>query len=272
MEWLHRIWGRVIGLAFVGPAIALAAIGKLPKRLQKQTALISVLIGCQGLLGWYMVKSGLDKDHIEERPVSVPRVSQYRLAAHLGSAFLIYSLMLATGLEVLYGKGKTTVVTKGLLRFTQAAKVTTGLIFVTALSGAFVAGLDAGLIYNEFPYMGEGFIPSDLWGLSKLKDGIPWYKNFLENPVTAQFDHRVLAMTTLTAVGGLWIAAMRVALPIGSRVAVHCMLGMTVVQVSLGIFTLIYFVPVPLAATHQAGSLTLLSIALWTLHTLKRVR
>ena len=152
--------------------------------------------------------------------------------------------------------------------------VTTGMVFATAMSGALVAGLDAGLVYNEFPYMGEGLIPSDMWALSEPKTGrepIPWYMNLLENPSAVQFDHRVLAVSTFTAIVGLWAYSRRVPLPPQARLAVNTLLGVGVAQVSLGIATLVYFVPVSLAASHQAGSLTLLTASLWLRHVLKRI-
>ncbi|KAJ3225912.1 Cytochrome c oxidase assembly protein cox15 [Clydaea vesicula] len=160
--------------------------------------------------------------------------------------------------------------------FRTYTHATTGLIFFTAMSGAFVAGLDAGLIYNEFPYMGNSLIPSDMWAISDGStlgvDPKPWYLNFLENPATVQFDHRVLAMLTATSVFSLWVYARKLKLPKNARYAVNSLLGVCILQVSLGISTLIWLVPVPLAAAHQAGSLTLLSTALWLMHTLKRIK
>ncbi|KAJ3333442.1 Cytochrome c oxidase assembly protein cox15 [Blyttiomyces sp. JEL0837] len=148
-------------------------------------------------------------------------------------------------------------------------------IFLTALSGAFVAGLDAGLIYNEFPFMGEGIIPSDMWALSEKSASItetkPLWRNFFENAATVQFNHRVLAMTTATAIVALWVSSRRLTLPPRARLAVNSILGVMMLQVSLGITTLIYFVPVPLAAAHQSGSLLLLSNAIWLMQTLRRI-
>ncbi len=132
--------------------------------------------------------------------------------------------------------------------------------------------LDAGLIYNEFPKMGEGYIPSDMWALSTRKENpLPWYLNLLENPAAVQFNHRILAISTVGLVTALWAYSRKLSLPASSKLAVNCLFGVACLQASLGIATLIYFVPVPVAASHQAGSLTLLSTSLWLVHTLKRI-
>ncbi|XP_031453544.1 cytochrome c oxidase assembly protein COX15 homolog isoform X2 [Phasianus colchicus] len=214
-----------------------------------------------GLLGWYMVKSGL-----EEKPDSydIPRVSQYRLAAHLGSALVLYSASLWTGLSLLLPPHQLHE-TRQLLRLRHFAHGTTALIFLTALSGAFVAGLDAGLVYNSFPKMGERWIPDDLLAFS------PTLRNIFENPTTVQFDHRILGVASVTAVTALYLFSRKISLPHRTRMAVTSLLAAAWVQVCLGISTLLLYVPTPLAATHQSGSLALLSAALWLMSELRRV-
>jgi len=141
-------------------------------------------------------------------------------------------------------------------------------VFLTACSGAFVAGLDAGLVYNEFPTMGGGLAPPlvDLMNPSYAKraDGADmWWRNIFENPATVQFDHRLLAMTTYGSTIALylstWRPSLRAALPLAVRRLALTAFGLANVQVLLGISTLLYLVPVPLAAAHQAGSIALLS-------------
>ncbi|NXE58676.1 COX15 protein, partial [Calcarius ornatus] len=173
-----------------------------------------------GLLGWYMVKSGL-----EEKPDSydIPRVSQYRLAAHLGSALVLYSASLWTGLSLLLPQHKLPE-TKQLLRLRQYAHGTTALIFLTALSGAFVAGLDAGLVYNSFPKMGERWIPDDLLAFS------PVLRNIFENPTTVQFDHRILGIASVTAVTALYFYSRKIPLPRRTRMAVTSLLAVACMQ------------------------------------------
>lgn len=259
MEWGHRILGRLVGLAFVLPAAVFWGKGWLLPQHKKSIVGLAGLIGFQGVLGWYMVKSGLDHD---PQGAHVPRVSQYRLAAHLGSAFVLYCGMLWTGLQY-FPTAVRTIPSYGKL--SAAATALSSLIFVTALSGAFVAGLDAGLVYNSFPKMGDDWIPDDILALS------PTIKNFFENTTTVQFDHRVLAITTLACINAFFFAARGIPLHRRARVATTALTHMSWLQVILGISTLIYFVPTPLAAVHQAGSLTLLTFAVWAQHELKNI-
>lgn len=281
MEWTHRLWGRVVGISFIVPAVYFIAARKVSKPMALKIVGIGGLIGFQGLLGWWMVKSGLKDDLFA--PGSHPRVSQYRLVAHLGTAFLCYSAMLWNGLQILRENkllknleaAKTTLArlrNPRLQFFQSSVTALAALVFVTAMSGGFVAGLDAGMIYNDFPWMGTGLTPpkeeifKDFY--SKKADGRDlWWRNALENPSLAQLDHRILATTTFTAIVALFAYArfsgkVKHVLPTGSRKALHGVLGFAILQVTLGISTLIYLVPLPLASAHQAGSLALLSYVL----------
>lgn len=278
MEWSHRQLGRTIGLVFAVPALALIVTKRYPLKFKAKLGGISLLIGFQGFIGWWMVKSGLDQD------LKNPRVSQYRLATHLGTAFLVYLAMLHTSLSVLSPvneklRNLSTTSPRQLLAlpvFRRSLMALGGLTFLTAISGAFVAGLDAGLIYNDFPYMGNSYIPPtgelitslpSLDGSSSMPARI--IHNMFENPVLAQLDHRILAMTTATSTLGLtaWTVLRRSQGRLPS-VATRGMAGLTflvVMQASLGICTLWYLVPTPLAATHQAGSLAVLTGILYAL-------
>ncbi|XP_038847625.1 cytochrome c oxidase assembly protein COX15 homolog [Salvelinus namaycush] len=261
MEWGHRMWGRLVGLAYVLPTIYFWKKGYFNRSMKGRALGLCGFVFFQGLLGWYMVKSGL-----EEKPESydVPRVSQYRLSAHLGSALLLYCASLWTGLTLMVEPHKLAN-TKHLNQLRRFAKGTVGLVFLTALSGAFVAGLDAGLVYNSFPMMGDRWIPDDLLAFS------PTLKNFFENPTTVQFDHRVLAISSLTAITGLYMFSRRMMLPRRVKIAISCLTAMAYAQVALGISTLLLYVPTPLAATHQSGSVALLSFAIWVLAELRKV-
>ncbi|GES96697.1 cytochrome c oxidase assembly protein cox15 [Rhizophagus clarus] len=264
MEWTHRIWGRAIGLAFIVPATYFGFRGYMSKATLNKVIGLAGLLGFQGVLGWYMVKSGLSEESME-MPNAAPRVSHYRLAAHLGSAFLLYAGMLLTGLQVLRDAKIASgtfpeTVAKALANptiniFRRSAIGMTALVFLTSMSGALVAGLDAGLIYNEFPYMGQGIVPpkSELFSRIYAKAGdISLWRNFFDNPTTVQFDHRVLAMTTLSATIALWLYSRKLPLPSQTRLAANYLLGIAGLQVTLGISTLIYMVPIPLASAHQA--------------------
>jgi cytochrome c oxidase assembly protein subunit 15 len=233
--------------------------------MKKRMGVFGALLGFQGFLGWYMVKSGLNEPAKE---TDVPRVSQYRLASHLGSAFLLYVGFLWTSLTHLLPDAKTVaspIEAKTLRTVTMRAHNLMALIFTTALAGAFVAGLDAGLVYNSFPKMADRWIPSDVLSFE------PKWKNFFENPTTVQFQHRWLGMTTVAAICLYAFSLRRVNLPPRARLAVKALVGMSFVQIGLGISTLLYYVPVSLAALHQSGSLVLLSFAVWLANELKRL-
>jgi cytochrome c oxidase assembly protein subunit 15 len=278
MEWGHRLWGRFVGLSFVLPAVYFVARRKVTASMSLRLLGISGLIAFQGVLGWWMVKSGLKDDLFA--PGSHPRVSQYRLTAHLGAAFVCYTAMLWNGLSILRDAKLLAYPPRSyekLLHLSSPAlsvfrKSVAGLallVFTTVMSGGLVAGLDAGLIYNQFPRMGEGFAPprSELFSdfYSRTEDGRDiWWRNMLENPSTVQLDHRILATTTFSAILGLWSYArfnkkVRANLPNAARRGMTGVVHLVFMQVVLGISTLIYLVPVPLAAAHQAGSLALLT-------------
>uniref|UniRef100_A0A672G6A7 Cytochrome c oxidase assembly protein COX15 homolog n=1 Tax=Salarias fasciatus TaxID=181472 RepID=A0A672G6A7_SALFA len=261
MEWGHRMWGRLVGLAYILPTIYFWRKGYFTRSMKGKVLGLCGFVFFQGLLGWYMVKSGL-----EEKPESydIPRVSQYRLSAHLGSALLLYCASLWTGLTLLRPAHKLAE-TRQLMQLRRFAKGTGALVFLTALSGAFVAGLDAGLVYNSFPKMGERWIPDDLLAFS------PTLKNFFENPTTVQFDHRILAISSLTAITGLYMFSRRMVLPRRAKIAISLLAAMAYTQVALGISTLLLYVPTPLAATHQSGSVALLTLAIWVLAELRKL-
>ncbi|ETS78359.1 hypothetical protein PFICI_10421 [Pestalotiopsis fici W106-1] len=287
MEWTHRLWGRVIGMSFVLPTIYFIARRRVTKRMAFSLVGISALIGFQGFIGWWMVASGLKDDLFA--PGSHPRVSQYRLAAHLATAFVCYSWMLLSALSILRARRAVAAPVETLKHLTalqspvlttlrRSTALLTGLVFVTVLSGALVAGLDAGLIYNEFPKMGLGLTPpkSELWDkfYSRKEDGSDlWWRNMLENPSLVQLDHRILATTTFCAVLALFAYSrtgrVSAAMPKDVKKGVLGMVHLVSLQVALGITTLIYMVPIPLGAAHQAGALALLTGALVLGHRLR---
>jgi len=249
LEYLHRLLGRLIGVAFLLPFLWFALRGRLERRLVPKLVAMFVLGGLQGLMGWYMVKSGL---------VDRPDVSQYRLTAHLGLAVAIYGLMLWTALGLLAAaRGEPMHAAAPGPR--RAALAVATLITITLLSGGLVAGLDAGFAYNTFPLMDGELVPTGAYGLD------PWWLSAFEDIATVQFDHRVLAITTLTTIVVLWLYLRGRALPGHARLAGHILLAGGLAQVSLGIATLLSVVAIPLAASHQAGALALFTIVLWLL-------
>nr|CAD7460210.1 unnamed protein product [Timema tahoe] len=265
MEYSHRMWGRAIGAMFLVPATVFWYKGWFRQAMKKRILVFGTLIGLQGLMGWYMVKSGLeDRFHGES---DVPRVSQYRLASHLSLAFLLYTLFLWSALDHLLPAQKLAgAITTGARRFKILAHSCKGVVFLTAVSGAFVAGLDAGLVYNSFPKMADKWIPDDILALS------PPVRNITENPTTVQFDHRILGTTSLVLVTSLWLWSRRVKLPPRAHTAATVVTAMVWLQVVLGISTLLTYVPVSLAASHQSGSLMVLSLMVWLTHELKLLK
>ena len=205
----------------------------------------------QGLLGWFMVKSGLTDN---------PYVSQYRLTAHLLAAFLIYAYIFWAALDLFFPRPAPSTGNASPLR--RFALAVTGLLTITVMSGGFVAGLKAGFAYNTFPLMDGSFIPDNMFALET------WYLNFFDNIATVQFDHRLLAEISLIVIIILWFIAKRYDLPPCTHQAFNLLLVIVLVQVALGISTLLLVVPTWLGATHQAGALVLFTSALYLNHTL----
>jgi len=248
-EYAHRLLGRLIGAAFLLPLLWFAARGRIGRALTWRLAAIFALGGLQGALGWYMVQSGLVDD---------PRVSQYRLAAHLGLALLIYAAMLWIALDLLFPR--TDAPPKGLRRLALALAA---LVFAMALSGALVAGIRAGLAYNTFPLMGGHLVPPGMLVLE------PWYLNFFANVATVQFDHRAIAWLLAFLVPWFWLRVRRAAPSRRATLAADLLLGALVLQIALGVSTLLLVVPVALAAAHQAGAMLVFTAALLAAHALR---
>lgn len=247
-EYVHRLWGRLIGVAFALPFLWFLLRGRIDRRLAPWLAAFLLLGAAQGALGWYMVESGL---------AGRVSVSQYRLVAHLGLALLIYALMFWTALDLL--RPAPPVGPPGPRAHLLLA---TALAALTILAGGFVAGLDAGRIYNEFPLMGGRWMPGEAFGLDPA-----WISPF-EDPATAQFVHRLLAAATLGAILLLWLRArLRPGrFPPSLALPVDLLLAGVLLQAGLGVATLLLAVPVGLAAAHQAGAVALLTLLLWALH------
>ncbi|ODQ78911.1 hypothetical protein BABINDRAFT_162573 [Babjeviella inositovora NRRL Y-12698] len=278
MEWAHRLWGRGIGLVFVLPAVFFAARRLTCAPHNVKIFGLAALLGLQGFVGWWMVKSGLDEEQLEERR-SMPTVSQYRLTTHLGIAFALYCGMLWTGFEIVrehqwMKAPKAAEIQMELLQsplLRPLRRMTYGLLaltFLTALSGGLVAGLDAGLIYNNFPHMtdlppyfpSKGELMSPTFSRNANQSDLFW-RNMLENPAMVQLNHRIMATTTFFSILATTIYAnkYKAVMPKNATTALRTVMGLACLQVALGISTLIYLVPIPLASAHQAGALALLT-------------
>jgi len=248
-EYAHRVLGRLIGLAFFIPFLVFLVRRQIPRALTPKLAAMFLLGGLQGLMGWYMVKSGL---------VDNPDVSHYRLTAHLALAFLVYGFMVWVALDLLLPRpdgGSGALV--GLVRLFLA------LVGVQVLLGGLTAGLDAGFMLNTWPLMGDSLIPPGLWSET------PWAMNFVENPVMVQFIHRLGAYVLVVLAGVLWGRGRKADLGPRGRLALDLLFGWVLVQTGLGIATLVYTVPVALGAIHQGGAVVLYTLALFAAHQLR---
>ena len=240
-EYFHRVWGRLIGLFILIPFLYFIVTKKLKNKILFRSSIILCLVCVQGLIGWWMVKSGLNE---------IATVSQYRLSVHLSMAFIILGISFWTALDLFEGAPKN-------LKSYDIIPLL--FISLTIIAGTFVSGMDAGLVYNTFPYMGESIIPIEYGNLGFIDP--------FENPVTAQFHHRLLASITLIIII-IYSILYIIRNPINLRILM--LLFAIVCQFIIGIFTLLYSVPITLGAMHQFGGVLLFLSALWLLHSPKK--
>lgn len=251
-EYIHRLWARLVGVAFAIPLLVFLARGMVPRARRGRLWLLLVLLGAQGALGWFMVSSGLS---------ARTEVSQYRLAAHLAAALLIYGATVWTAAEFLARPRARLSADERLLR--RAAWWFTGLALVTTIAGAFVAGLRAGRVFNTFPLMGGRIVPPGYGAFS------PWWRNLFENPGAVQFDHRLLAIVTVMTIVVLWRRARHQALSPIIRRILGWVAFAGVLQLALGIATVLLRVPVALGVAHQGMAVLLVTGGLLLLHALR---
>ena len=270
-EYGHRMLGRCVGLVFVIPWAYFSIRGLVPAGYQPRMVGLLCMGGGQGLVGWWMVKSGLGEDRRGDQKEI--RVKPYRLATHLSMAFATYAALLWTGWDILnlqnthlWKEGMQNMTKEALRHATRlraGAFAITGVTAITIVSGALVAGNDAGRAYNTYPKMNDEWIPHDIVALS------PWTQNLTENTATVQFNHRVLG--TATAIGALTLAAVGK----GSLVTPQARNGLLAVglaataQMTLGIVTLLNYVPISLAAAHQLGAAVVMTSGLYLCHSLR---
>ena len=251
-EYGHRVLGRLIGLVFALPFVFFLFKKAIDRALLPRLIVLFFLGGLQGVIGWWMVKSGL---------VDNPDVSHYRLTVHLGMAFLLYIALVWTGLSQLRPRAK--VVSNG---YSRGALILMGMVYVTVLSGGLVAGYDAGYQYNTFPLMEGHVVPPGLFVQE------PWYINITENSKTVQFNHRMLAITTAGVCIAFWAMLKSYCVTAAQKWARHALLIAVLLQVTLGIITLLSRVWVPVAASHQSGATLLLTVVTWLTYELTRAK
>lgn len=252
-EYLHRLWARLVTVAFALPLLWFLARGMVPRQVRSRLWLLLVLLGAQGALGWFMVSSGLSVR---------TSVSQYRLAAHFAAALLIYGATVWTAADFLARPRASA--GPELRRVRHVSWCLTTLAILTAIAGAFVAGLRAGHAYNTFPLMAGRVVPPGYAALS------PWPRNLFENVAAVQFNHRCLALLTLTAILVFWWWSRRMVLPPAAHPAIGRFAGVAVLQVALGIATLLLVVPVPLGVAHQTGAVLLVTGGVLLTHAVRK--
>jgi cytochrome c oxidase assembly protein subunit 15 len=246
LEWTHRLWGRLIGFAFLLPLLWLCATARIERRLLPRLAVLFVLGALQGAVGWFMVASGF-------LPESTA-VSPYRLVIHLALALTLYAAIIWTALSTLHPLRHRSSLSPWVLGLALACLATVG---ITIVAGGFTAGLHAGFTYNTFPLMDGRLVPE---GYAAL---LPWFRNLTENVAAVQFDHRVLATLTLVLVSVMAAVGWRTGI---ARPLVLCLGIAVAAQYLLGIATLLLLVPVPVATLHQCGSVLLLTVMLIVVH------
>jgi cytochrome c oxidase assembly protein subunit 15 len=243
-EWTHRLIGRLLGVAFAAPLIAFLALRWLPPRLIWRVLVLFALGGLQGLVGWWMVKSGL---------AARVTVAPERLATHLGLALLLYAALIWTGLEAWDGSRRR----GGIVRtpWWPAAAAIAVLAYLQCLLGALVAGNQAGLVDNDWPLMNGRLFPDDYW-LGGL------WRTLLHSRAAVQFNHRLMAYTLFAVAVGTAIAAVRSAETSGWIKGLAIVVGVLVTaQACLGIATLMALAPLSLSLAHQIGATVVLGVA-----------
>ncbi|MFD1189358.1 COX15/CtaA family protein [Phenylobacterium conjunctum] len=241
-EWGHRLLGRIVGAAFFLPFVYFLVRRELPRRLIVRCAGLFVLGGLQGLVGWWMVASGLS-DRVSVAPE--------RLMTHLGLAFILLAALVWTALDAWAGAPRVTVPSP----WTRRAFAFMGLIYVQILLGALVAGNDAGLAYNDWPLMNGALFPKDYAGAS-------FWATVAHSQAAVQFHHRILAYVALIAAIAMGVAARRSTyLSPQAKGLALVIVGAVVLQALLGIATLMMHVPIGLAMAHQVLAAIVLALA-----------
>jgi cytochrome c oxidase assembly protein subunit 15 len=251
-EYVHRLWARLVTVAFALPLLWFLQRGMVPRQVRSRLWLLLILLGAQGALGWFMVSSGLSVR---------TEVSQYRLAAHFAAALLIYGATVWTAADFL---ARPRADAGSWRRARHLSWGVTALAVLTAIAGAFVAGLRAGYAFNTFPLMAGRVVPPGYAALS------PWPRNLFENVVAVQFNHRCLALLTLASILVFWRWSRGQSLPQVAQHAISRFALIAMLQVALGIATLLLVVPVALGVAHQAGAVLVVTSGILVMHAVRK--
>ncbi len=251
-EYFHRLIGRMIGIVFIIPFLYFYFKKQIDKKLLPKLIIIFLLGAWQGFLGWYMVKSGLQNN---------PFVSHYRLAIHLVNAFLTFGYIFWVVQDLNYPSPKNKTINKNILLLSITAFV---LLIIQITYGAFVAGLHAGHIFNSWPKMGDDWIASSVTS-SFESDGIT---SLFNSMATVQFIHRTLALIVFCLVFGIWLMRKKLSWKLNFQQisSINMTMAIMLIQVLLGIFTLLFNVPVWLGVLHQAGAFMIFAAMIFQIH------
>nr|WP_025827106.1 COX15/CtaA family protein [Acetobacter persici] len=258
-EWIHRFWGRLMGLVLLLPLIWFTLRGMITRALALRLFVFFILGAMQGAIGWFMVASGFRPDSTAVEPV--------RLVLHLSAALALYLAILWTALSIRWPTPQTVTASPGGTLTKRLVWLALGLICITIVAGGFTAGTHAGFVYNTFPLMDGHLIPAEYARLS------PFWMNLVDNKAAIQFDHRLLATLTALSIGAVLLAGLR-STTFGSKAhnAIMLLGWAVLIQYALGITTLLLVVPVWAGAVHQTFAAVLLGVMLYTLHCLRGQR
>ncbi|MFT8472226.1 COX15/CtaA family protein [Acetobacter persici] len=258
-EWIHRFWGRLMGLVLLLPLIWFTIRGMITRALALRLFVFFILGAMQGAIGWFMVASGFRPDSTAVEPV--------RLVLHLSAALALYLAILWTALSIRWPTPQTVAASPGSTLTKRLVWLALGLICITIVAGGFTAGTHAGFVYNTFPLMDGHLIPAEYARLS------PFWMNLVDNKAAIQFDHRLLATLTALSIGAVLLAGLR-STTLGSKAhnAIMLLGWAVLIQYALGVTTLLLVVPVWAGAVHQTFAAVLLGVMLYTLHCLRGQR
>ncbi len=251
-EWFHRLIGRVLGFVFIIPFVYFLIKKKFDKATLNKCYILLGMGGFQGFLGWFMVRSGL---------INNPDVSHYRLALHLTFAFITFAYTFWVALDLIYPERKTVI--KPLRTITRFALA---FLLIQIIYGGFVAGLDAGLVHNHWPMMSDGQFFHESITLEKET----WFGRLTEGKSGVQFVHRTLAYFVVGIIALLYFRSKKFTLDTTQYNGIKALLALVFVQFILGVFTLLYSVPILLGLAHQVSAFFLLSAMTFTLHRLSK--
>ena len=251
-EWFHRFIGRIIGLAFLAPFIYFLIKKRLSKETIKKCVVLLSMGAFQGFLGWFMVRSGL---------IDNPDVSHYRLSLHLTFAFITFAYTLWVALDLIYPNR-----VEAILSLQKIARVALVFLLIQIIYGGFVAGLNAGLIHNHWPMMSEGQFMHE----SILFEKDTWFKRLTEGQSGVQFVHRTLAYFVVGLIAFLYFKSKKYSLSVTQKKGINTLVFIVFLQFGLGVFTLLYSVPLWLGLIHQITAFLLLTAMTFTLHRLSK--